>query len=83
MHCTLYKSKTKFFFSSDDKTSIPYFAPQDLFPMNWENYFHYPGSLTTPTCDETVSWFVDQAPLSISSKQVSPKRGSRDTAHTA
>ena len=52
-------------------TDIPYFTPQTLFPMKWENYFHYKGSLTTPSCDETVNWFVDQEPLKISSSQVS------------
>ena len=70
-----FPQSTSFFFVFyylGDSTTIPYFAPQSLFPMDWENYFHYPGSLTTPTCDESVSWFVDQTPLPISSTQVSP-----------
>lgn len=28
--------------------------------------FNYPGSLTTPTCDEVVDWWVVESPLTIS-----------------
>jgi len=34
-------------------------------------YYTYPGSLTTPTCDETVSWFIFKTPLGITSQQLS------------
>ena len=28
--------------------------------------YNYPGSLTTPSCNETVDWWVVQNPISIS-----------------
>ncbi len=33
-------------------------------------YFSYDGSLTTPGCDETVTWMVMSRPISISESQV-------------
>lgn len=34
-----------------------------------KNVYTYSGSLTTPPCTEEVSWFVSEAPLTISAKQ--------------
>jgi len=31
-----------------------------------DEYFHYDGGLTTPTCDEVVNWHVLKTPLSMS-----------------
>ena len=33
-------------------------------------YYHYSGSLTTPPCSQTVSWFVMKAPSTISADQI-------------
>ncbi|GAX73853.1 hypothetical protein CEUSTIGMA_g1303.t1 [Chlamydomonas eustigma] len=33
-------------------------------------YLHYPGSLTTPPCSESVDWFVMVDPMSVSEAQV-------------
>lgn len=33
------------------------------------NYMHYMGSLTTPTCDEIVNWFVFTDPISFNENQ--------------
>lgn len=41
----------------------------NLLPKTKE-YFHYTGSLTTPPCTESVSWFVLEEPIEISPKQV-------------
>lgn len=39
---------------------------QELLPGRLD-YFHYEGSLTTPTCDETVNWYVLQYSIDIPS----------------
>jgi carbonic anhydrase len=42
-----------------------------LLPTNIDKYYRYPGSLTTPGCDEVVDWFVVHEPiLTISDEQV-------------
>jgi carbonic anhydrase len=33
--------------------------------------FRYPGSLTTPTCDENVRWIVLAEPITLTAKQIS------------
>jgi len=40
----------------------------DLLPSN-HSYYTFAGSLTTPPCSEGVTWFVLQAPKSISKEQ--------------
>lgn len=35
-----------------------------------EGYYHYSGSLTTPPCDQTVTWNVMKAPIYVSKAQV-------------
>jgi carbonic anhydrase len=40
------------------------FLPED------QDYFTYPGSLTTPPCDENVTWFVMEHPVEASSAQI-------------
>ena len=34
------------------------------------NYWYYDGSLTTPDCNEVVSWIVAEKPLLVSKTQV-------------
>ena len=34
------------------------------------DFYHYKGSLTTPPCSESVSWFVYKHPLEISSESI-------------
>ena len=42
-----------------------------LLPTKLNNYYRYPGSLTTPGCDEVVEWFVlDNPVLTISDDQL-------------
>lgn len=38
--------------------------------LNTAEYYHYKGSLTTPTCNEAVQWFVFRQVLQIGSAQV-------------
>src|SRR5258706_15336600 len=41
-----------------------------LLPANRRNYFSYEGSLTTPGCDETVTWFVLKTPIFATAQQI-------------
>ena len=49
-------------------------ALSDLIPVYWLNpmrrFFRYEGSLTTPDCNEAITWNVFQDPIYISQDQV-------------
>ncbi len=45
------------------------FNPMKFFPEP-QNYFSYPGSLTTPPCGEKVAWQVMRKPITMSAKQI-------------
>ena len=49
-------------------------ALSDLIPVYWLNpmrrFFRYEGSLTTPNCNEAITWNVFQDPIYISQDQV-------------
>lgn len=51
------------------KTIIKSLSLRDLLPDD-QNYITYDGSLTTPSCDEIVTWIVINKPLSITKEQV-------------
>lgn len=56
-----------------DGDNMPLFSPiniNELLPED-KNYWHYSGSLTTPPCSESVSWFVMKSPLTLSQEQLS------------
>lgn len=40
-----------------------------LLPMN-QGYYTFPGSLTTPGCDEVVTWYVLKEPITLSREQI-------------
>lgn len=47
------------------------FNPSVLFPTTPSaDYFTYPGSLTTPNCEENVTWFIYQHPVEASTAQI-------------
>jgi len=40
-----------------------------------QTFFHYNGSLTTPGCDEIVTWMVLTEPVSCSTGQINMLKG--------
>jgi len=55
---------------TDDKSSVTGLKLQSLLPSNTQDFFRYPGSLTTPGCNESVTWTVFKEPITITSQQV-------------
>jgi len=56
-------------YSSEYK--IENFQLESLIPTTLSNYFTYSGSLTTPNCDEVVTWLVADKPvIGISENQL-------------
>lgn len=51
--------------NSTDLKGVKLPLPEDL-----SSYYRYDGSLTTPTCNEAVTWTVFETPIKISSSQV-------------
>lgn len=45
------------------------FNPAGVFPTD-RDYFTYPGSLTTPNCEENVTWLVLEHPVEASTTQL-------------
>ncbi|XP_077297756.1 carbonic anhydrase 1 [Arctopsyche grandis] len=50
--------------------------PNKLLPEN-RAYWTYPGSLTTPPCNESVTWILFKEPIEISAEQLAKFRGLR------
>lgn len=44
--------------------------PDLLLPKDHTSYYYYSGSLTTPGCQESVTWFILTEKLTISEQQV-------------
>lgn len=42
----------------DPGTTVENLNLRHLLPRNLFNYLYYPGSLTTPPCNEVVQWFI-------------------------
>jgi len=51
------------------ETDSPDMDLSALYPDSIDQIITYSGSLTTPTCDEVVTWVIISEPLKISSKQ--------------
>jgi len=43
--------------------------PIDLLPVN-RSFYRFPGSLTTPICNEVVTWYVMKTPIQLSRAQI-------------
>ncbi|XP_072165198.1 carbonic anhydrase 4-like [Diadema setosum] len=59
---------------SDETTTSGDFSLDDLLPDNRQDFFRYYGSLTTPTCDESVVWTVFADQVEISENQIAAFR---------
>merc|ERR1712055_395064 len=51
---------------------------QDLLPLPDSEFVNYPGSLTTPTCNEAVRWILFKQPIKISARQMEAIRVLKD-----
>ena len=54
-------------------TPVTEFTYRSLLPSSL-NYYHYPGSLTTPPCSETVQWFVLKETITVPGAYVNSLR---------
>jgi carbonic anhydrase len=54
----------------EDKVEGVRINPMDLLPAE-RSFYRYPGSLTTPPCDEVVMWYVMKNPVELSEAQIS------------
>ena len=57
-------------FLPGQETEIPGFSLAFLFPSDTQKYYKYTGSLTSPPCNECVSWTILNNPIKISADQV-------------
>ncbi|XP_048729997.2 carbonic anhydrase-like [Ostrea edulis] len=60
--------------AKDATHSITGFMLKDLMTASMSKFYRYKGSLTTPTCDESVTWTVFAEALSISETQLATFR---------
>lgn len=54
----------------DQKTIVSGLRPIDMLPNDTSKYYHYAGSLTTPPCYESVSWYVMHEGITVTQDQV-------------
>ncbi|VDN06986.1 unnamed protein product [Thelazia callipaeda] len=54
----------------DMETLVTNFSPNSLLPLKKEHFYRYEGSLTTPSCDESVVWTIMASPITITPFQV-------------
>lgn len=45
--------------------SLPGWSAAQMLPDNLDGFWRYDGSLTTPTCDEVVTWTVFETPIKM------------------
>ena len=61
----------------DAKATVTGVYLRGLFPQSFD-YYYYAGSLTTPTCDETVQWFVFTNTIKVPSQYLQALRKVKD-----
>lgn len=70
----LFLDHTSSVMNEGDSVSFPAFPLVNLLPTDKTNYYRYNGSLTTPTCNEAVTWTVFNDPVEISQAQMDALR---------
>jgi len=55
------------------------FAFSSLLPKDTSRFYRYSGGLTTPTCNEIVTWTVFDQPIPVSKTQIAVFRTLKDT----
>ena len=68
--CSIYILVPPDIVAGGDKIHIPWIDLKDLLPLETSLFYRYDGSLTTPTCDQTVIWSVFAEKQRISRRQV-------------
>ena len=58
------------FADTDESVIFPAFPLLNLLPTDKTKYYRYNGSLTTPDCNEAVTWTVFNDPVEVSQAQV-------------
>ena len=53
-----------------DRPTLFDFDPAALLPADRSHFYTYNGSLTTPPCTENVRWFILDAPVTVSQRQI-------------
>ncbi|CAG5126690.1 unnamed protein product, partial [Candidula unifasciata] len=66
-----------------DSVPIKSVALNSLLPQTFQKFYRYSGSLTTPACQESVTWTVFKETIQISEKQVQAFRNLRDPLNRA
>lgn len=73
---------SKIKYSDSGKISLQPFGLYGLFPKNLKQFYRYDGSLTTPPCEETVTWSVFHKKSYLTAKQLEAFRSTLSTPST-
>jgi len=69
--------------AENEKKPVKVFRLDQLLPTDRSRFYRYDGSLTTPTCNEVVTWTVFQQKQHISESQIERFRKLKDTDGSA
>uniref|UniRef100_K1QML6 Carbonic anhydrase n=1 Tax=Magallana gigas TaxID=29159 RepID=K1QML6_MAGGI len=58
----------------NQRTIVTGIRPIDMLPNDTSMYYHYAGSLTTPPCYESVSWYIMHEGIKITQDQINRLR---------